>query len=268
MNTWNNLDELITTANIPGDEQLNKKVIALIMDMLNRAGFVSELKGNSPTYQPVITAYNNTGNKNCKLVIYNHYDIEPVDDIGTWNTDPFKLTEKEGRLYARGIADNKGVLWARLTALIEMRLAGEAVPEICWLIQGEEETDGQTPWAVFPDSIRNFGGHLYLEETGMMRDVQPLLFYLPDLPVKPAFLEQLHTTVFNGHAQTEYRSLRKFTRCPFLNTIPDGGHYLGFGPNDAQSNVHRANESLDKQQLLNYVETFKTFLRWAAVRAF
>lgn len=46
---------------------------------------------------------------------------------GKWNTPPFELVEKDGRVYCRGIADNKGILLTRLLAIKEMYEADEAI---------------------------------------------------------------------------------------------------------------------------------------------
>lgn len=51
------------------------------------------------------------------LLCYNHYDVQPADPLELWESDPFTLTEREGKLYGRGSSDDKGELVARLAAL-------------------------------------------------------------------------------------------------------------------------------------------------------
>ena len=40
------------------------------------------------------------------LLVYNHYDVQPVDPLDEWNDDPFSASAKDGRLYGRGSSDN------------------------------------------------------------------------------------------------------------------------------------------------------------------
>ena len=51
------------------------------------------------------------------LMIYDHYDVQPVDPIDLWHSPPFEPAERDGRIFARGVSDNKGDLVARLCAL-------------------------------------------------------------------------------------------------------------------------------------------------------
>ncbi|HLF69449.1 MAG TPA: M20/M25/M40 family metallo-hydrolase [Actinomycetota bacterium] len=74
------------------------------------------------------------------LMIYDHYDVQPVDPIELWDSDPFEPVERDGRIYARGAADNKGDLVARLCALEAYRELGDELPyTIKFFIEGEEE---------------------------------------------------------------------------------------------------------------------------------
>ena len=51
------------------------------------------------------------------LLVYDHYDVQPVDPLGLWASNPFSPDVRDGVLYARGCADNKGDLVARLAGL-------------------------------------------------------------------------------------------------------------------------------------------------------
>ncbi|MFZ3589988.1 M20/M25/M40 family metallo-hydrolase [Bacillus sp. DJP31] len=80
------------------------------------------------------------GNSDKTLLFYNHYDVQPAEPLEEWETPPFEVTEKDGKLFARGIADNKGDLMARLTAIrILKRQEGGLPCNIKFLLEGEEE---------------------------------------------------------------------------------------------------------------------------------
>src|SRR5689334_23255914 len=73
-------------------------------------------------------------------LLYGHYDVQPPEPLEGWASPPFEPTLRDGKLYARGAADNKGNLMLRIQA-IESWLATEgALPiRISFLIEGEEE---------------------------------------------------------------------------------------------------------------------------------
>jgi len=74
------------------------------------------------------------------LLIYNHYDVQPPDPLDEWNTPPFEPTVREGRLFARGVADDKGDLLCRLQAIEAYQATLGPLPlRLRFLIEGEEE---------------------------------------------------------------------------------------------------------------------------------
>ena len=84
-----------------------------------------------------------TGRNHRTVLLYNHYDVQPVDPLSEWQSPPFVPTERDGRLYARGVLDNKGDLLVRLAAVAALNAIGEDLPlNIKFLIEGEEEIDG------------------------------------------------------------------------------------------------------------------------------
>ena len=77
------------------------------------------------------------GNTDWTLLLYNHYDVQPVDPIELWDSPPFEPTIRDGKLFARGAADNKAQIALRLATI---RALGDTLPvTIRWIIEGEEE---------------------------------------------------------------------------------------------------------------------------------
>jgi acetylornithine deacetylase/succinyl-diaminopimelate desuccinylase-like protein len=259
------LADFIAIPTIANDKEANQSGIDFVRNILEPLGFEFKTEGNSPYHQPVIVAKYTNVKSNKKVALYSHYDVERIKDWEKWDTPPFELVEKDGRYYCRGIADNKGVLLTRLLAIKEMFEAGEEIPNILWIIQGEEEVEGRTPFEVIPKYFTDFGAKLYLEETGMIRDGTPLILYLPQTEKQPEFLNELNKAIYSGKAILENRHLNKFSKCPFLHNIPEDAHYIGFGPNDGLCNIHKDNESLDKQNLEQHKDVFKNFIRWVNV---
>ncbi len=75
-----------------------------------------------------------------KLVIYGHYDVQPPDPLDLWNSEPFTPEIRDGRLYGRGAADNKGPQIVHMAALHRVLSKNPEFPlHITYLIEGEEE---------------------------------------------------------------------------------------------------------------------------------
>ena len=80
------------------------------------------------------------GRNDATLVVYNHYDVQPPEPLDLWDSPAFEPTVRDGRLYARGVADNKGNFCSRLHA-IDAILAeeGELPCHVKFVVEGEEE---------------------------------------------------------------------------------------------------------------------------------
>lgn len=88
---------------------------------------------------PVLVA--EAGDGPFTLLIYNHYDVQPEDPIELWDSKPFELTERGGRLYGRGASDDKGEFISRVAGLraLRERHGGRLPLKVKWLLEGEEE---------------------------------------------------------------------------------------------------------------------------------
>src|SRR5208337_3055797 len=78
------------------------------------------------------------------VLIYGHYDVQPVDPIDEWLSPPFEPTERNGNIYARGAVDDKGQVWAQIKALESLLASGGKLPlNVRVLFEGEEEVGGE-----------------------------------------------------------------------------------------------------------------------------
>jgi acetylornithine deacetylase/succinyl-diaminopimelate desuccinylase-like protein len=74
------------------------------------------------------------------LLVYGHYDVQPEEPVDLWDTPPFEPTIRDGKLFARGSADDKGQLYVHVKALESwLQTAGSCPVNVVFLIEGEEE---------------------------------------------------------------------------------------------------------------------------------
>src|SRR5437867_4083116 len=101
-------------------------------------GFTTE--SFSPTHGPPIIfgqLLSKHGSKT--LLVYNHYDVQPVEPVDLWTHPPFSAAVDDGRIYARGASDNKGNIVSRLMAIEAFqKVRGDVPCNIKWVVEGEE----------------------------------------------------------------------------------------------------------------------------------
>lgn len=107
---------------------------------LKDMGFFVEL-WETETYPIIYASHLNAGPEKPTLLIYNHYDVQPVDPVEDWISPPFEPTIRNGQIYARGAQDNKGQCFYVLQALKGLLERDKKLPiNIKLCIEGEEET--------------------------------------------------------------------------------------------------------------------------------
>jgi acetylornithine deacetylase/succinyl-diaminopimelate desuccinylase-like protein len=77
------------------------------------------------------------------VLVYGHYDVQPVDPVDEWNSPPFEPTERNGNIYARGAVDDKGQVWMQVKALESLLATGGLPLNVRVLFEGEEEVGGE-----------------------------------------------------------------------------------------------------------------------------
>ena len=115
-----------------------KECAAMVKEMLEKRGFTAEIMATDGA--PVVFA-ERKGKSDKTLLIYNHYDVQPPEPLELWESPPFEPEIRGGKMYGRGVSDDKSHLTARLNA-IDAILAeeGELPCNIKFIIEGEEET--------------------------------------------------------------------------------------------------------------------------------
>ena len=78
------------------------------------------------------------------VLVYGHFDVQPPAPLELWESPPFELEERDGWLYARGIADDKGQLYTLLKAAELLRARGELPVNVRVACDGEEEIGGHS----------------------------------------------------------------------------------------------------------------------------
>ena len=79
------------------------------------------------------------------VLCYGHYDVQPPDPVELWHTPPFEPTERDGNLYARGSADDKGQMYMHIKAVEALFAVHGKLPiNVKFLVEGEEEVGGES----------------------------------------------------------------------------------------------------------------------------
>lgn len=136
----NDLSTLVSQPSVSATKEGLKECAELVRSMMGSLGFETKIMPveNGPDVVYGELKSSKSGAKT--LVIYNHYDVQPVEPLNEWRTEPFKPTVKDGKIFGRGVGDDKGELVARFKAIESvLNSKGSVSPNIRWVVEGEEE---------------------------------------------------------------------------------------------------------------------------------
>lgn len=109
----------------------------LVRNMLEARGFSVQVMETDGF--PVVIG-ERPGQSDKTLLIYNHYDVQPPEPLELWDSPPFEPEERDGKLYGRGISDDKGHFVSRLHAIDALLDEhGELPCNVKFILEGEEE---------------------------------------------------------------------------------------------------------------------------------
>lgn len=132
------LSRLVAQPSVGAQNLGMKECAALVAEMLKERGFDVHLMDTKGA--PVVFG-ERKGKSDKTLLIYNHYDVQPPEPLELWETPPFEPALRDGKLYGRGVSDDKGHIVSRLFAIDSLLDAdGELPCNVKFIIEGEEET--------------------------------------------------------------------------------------------------------------------------------
>ncbi|WP_018297290.1 dipeptidase [Corynebacterium lubricantis] len=173
------------------------------------------------------------------VLLYCHYDVVPAGDHEAWVSDPFILTERDGRWYGRGAADCKGNLVMHLEALELLEQAGGSDVGIIVVVEGSEEMGGQG----LAELIRS-NPSLFEADAILIADTGNAAVGVPTL-----------TTMLRGGAQIK-------VQVDTLEAAVHSGQYGGAAP-DAVAALVRILDSLRDEHGRTTIDGVESTQKWA-----
>jgi acetylornithine deacetylase/succinyl-diaminopimelate desuccinylase-like protein len=135
-----------------------------VTDLLRERGFSTEL---IPTAGNPVVYGEAAGRSNRTLICYNHYDVQPAEPLDLWTSPPFEMARREGKLYARGVADDKGEIIGRLAAIDAVKaVLGELPCRVKFCIEGEEEIASPSLAGFIEQNAKRLAGDACIWEFG------------------------------------------------------------------------------------------------------
>jgi acetylornithine deacetylase/succinyl-diaminopimelate desuccinylase-like protein len=144
------LDELRQWLSIPSISALSahkadmNKAAEWLADALTRAG-LENVEVHQTDGHPIVYADHLHAPGKPTVLVYGHYDVQPVDPLHLWTTPPFEPDIRDGKLYARGATDDKGQVFLHIKAIEAILKQEERLPvNIKLCIEGEEEVSSRS----------------------------------------------------------------------------------------------------------------------------
>jgi acetylornithine deacetylase/succinyl-diaminopimelate desuccinylase-like protein len=226
------IDELIDLLKIPSisaDSKYSKDVIRaaeFIKTKLENAG--AEKVEICPTKgHPIVYGEKIIDPKLPTVIVYGHYDVQPVDPVSLWDSPPFEPVIKDNKIYARGACDDKGQVYMHIKAFEGMMKTNSLPCNVRFMIEGEEEVGSSNlgPW-VKENKNRLTGDVILISDTSIIANDIPSievglrgLSYLEVEVTGPN--RDLHSGVYGGAVGNPIQIL-----CQMISSLKDKDNHI------------------------------------------
>jgi acetylornithine deacetylase/succinyl-diaminopimelate desuccinylase-like protein len=132
------LKELVSQPTVSAQGIGIREGAALVAKVLEDAGIRAEIYETAGN--PVVFGQRSVNPDKPTILFYGHYDVQPPEPMELWLSDPFKPEVRDGRIWGRGVADNKGQFLAHVLAVRAYTESRTELPvNVKFLLEGEEE---------------------------------------------------------------------------------------------------------------------------------
>ncbi|HLR72043.1 MAG TPA: dipeptidase, partial [Pseudogracilibacillus sp.] len=179
---FNKLHDFLSIPSVSTDSSYEpdvKTAAQFIEDYLEEIGFNTVEQIETKGHPLVYAEYNEAGPDKPTVLFYGHYDVQPVDPIEEWDSDPFHPEIRDGRIFARGASDDKGQVFMHL-AVFEafMKTTGKLPINVKVCIEGEEEIGSENLYDILEKKKEKFqADFVVISDSGMVAQNQPTILY-------------------------------------------------------------------------------------------
>ena len=202
------------------------------------------------------------------ILVYGHYDVQPVDPLELWDSAPFEPEVRENKLYARGASDDKGQVFMHIKAVEALfKNSGSLPVNVKFLIEGEEEVGSPNLEKYIVENKSKLAADvIVISDTGMQGPGQPAVCYglrgLCGVQVDvQGAKSDLHSGLYGGGVQNPLHAIVELlaTFRDKEGTIAVEGFYDNVRPlSDEERTAYEA-LGFDEEELKNEIEVPKLF---------
>jgi acetylornithine deacetylase/succinyl-diaminopimelate desuccinylase-like protein len=210
------LAELIAIPSVSADPEHVRDVEAAaewVANSIKRAGGTADVvpwNGGRPLVIGEVAA-SEKADSAPTVLCYAHFDVQPPDPLDLWDSPPFELAERDGWLYARGVADDKAHLFMLVEAARQLAEAGELPVNLRFALDSEEEVGGQSVGEWVTADERGADAAIVFDGDMLERDVPTFYTALRGLAYFHVTVRtgerDLHSGLFGGAALNAMHAL-------------------------------------------------------------
>jgi len=218
-NREEHIDELKQFLRIPSISALSEHkqdmttAAEWLADSLKKVGLenisIDETKGHPVVYADWLHAEGKP-----TILVYGHYDVQPVDPLNLWDSEPFNPQVRDNKLFARGASDDKGQVYMHVKAIEALLQTEGSLPvNVKFCIEGEEEIGSPNlPEYVAANTDKLAADIIVISDTGMQGPGKPAVCYGlrglagVQIEVKGA-KSDLHSGLYGGGVQNAIHAL-------------------------------------------------------------